>query len=120
MPRQAGGVMRGPALLVSAVIAGLLAIGIVVAGGHVASVHTRYGVWAWTPGAATPRLPFDGRTYLRGRPVSGLAAGAVRVGEGPDGAALFAMPAPAGAAATGLWARYPDGRIVSYTLSGGP
>lgn len=105
----------GVALTV-AVCAALLA----AAGVHLAQVQSQYGVWAWSPGEATPQLPFAGRTYLRGADQTSLPPDLQRLDAGPKGSTIYgAQPIP-GAAATGLYVRFPDGRTITYGLSGGP
>lgn len=93
--------------------------GLLSAGAHLRDVHSRYGVWAWSPGRATPQVVFRGRDYLRGNTVPSLIAGFVPSGAAPGGGEFFA-PVGHGLATTVLQIRYPDGTVVGYALSGGP
>lgn len=95
-------------------------VGLSAAGSHVRTVHHDYSVWAWTPGRATPRMPFAGRLYVRGTVVNSLPPDLIRRGHSPAGGQIFGPPAAAGHTATALWVRYPDGTIWTYGLSGGP
>lgn len=84
---------------------------------HVNDRHRRYGVWAWSPSGATPKLPFRGRTYLRdGAATSTMTTGLVRIGTTPDGEILGP---PAAETPKSIVVRLRDGASM-YSLSGGP
>jgi hypothetical protein len=90
------------------------------AAAQVALVRLNYGIWSWTPGEDTPRIPFQGREYLRGRPYSALPASVERLADGPAGSGIYSQPPVPGYAPTGVYLRYPDGHVIGYALSGGP
>jgi hypothetical protein len=94
--------------------------GLTTAAGHLAQVRLTYGIWAWTPGEDTPRIPFHGRDYLRGRPYPALPAGVERLADGPAGSGIYSQPFIPGSAPTGVYLPYRDGHLIGYALSGGP
>jgi hypothetical protein len=100
-----------------AIMLGLAAL--TAAAGHLALVRLNYGSWSWTPGEDTPRIPFHGRDYLRGRPYPALPAGVERLADGPAGSGIYSQPPIPGYAPTGVYLRYPDGHVIGYALSGG-
>ena len=101
-----------------AITLGLAAL--TAAAAHLALVRLHYGIWTWTPGEDTPRIPFHGRDYLRGRPHPALPADVERLADGPAGSGIYSQPLIPGSTTTGVYLRYPDGRVVGYALSGGP
>lgn len=90
------------------------------AAAHVALVRLDYGIWTWTPGEDTPSIPFHGRHYLRGHQYPALPVGVERLADGPVSSGIYSQPPILGYAPTGLYVRYPDGRVIGYALSGGP
>lgn len=103
--------------LALAVVGGLV---LVAAMFRLVTVRQGYGQWAWSPGEGTPRIPFGGRTYLRGNDQAILPTNVARLGAGPAGGTIFG-PAPIpGAALTAVFVRFPDSRVIAYALSGGP
>ena len=103
--------------LALAVLGGLV---LVAAGLRLVTVRQGYGQWAWSPGEGTPRLPFGGRTYLRGNDQPALPPDVAKLGPGPAGSTVFGPAAIPGVALTAVLVRFPDGRVISYALSGGP
>lgn len=101
-----------------AITLGLAAL--TAAAAHLALVRLHYGTWAWTPGEDTPRIPFHGREYLRGRPYPALPAGVERLADEPAGVGIYSQPLISGYAPTAVYLRYPDGHVIGYALSGGP
>lgn len=86
---------------------------------HLYDRHQRYGVWTWSPSGATPKLPFQGRTYLSGETTTTTTAGGlVRIGSTPDGE-IYGSPTAAGTP-TSIVLRLHNGATTQYSLSGGP
>jgi hypothetical protein len=85
-------------------------------------VHVRhsYGTWGIWPGARTPRIPFDGRDYLRANDVGAVPQGAVVLGTAPGNGTILSLPPIADYVPTAFYVRYPDGTVTAYALSGGP
>jgi hypothetical protein len=105
---------------VALTLAAVVGLVLVAAGFRLVTVRQGYGRWAWSPGEGTPRLPFAGRTYLRGDDQPDLPPDVARLGAGPAGSTVFG-PAPIpGAALTAVFVRFGDGRVIAYALSGGP
>jgi hypothetical protein len=101
-----------------------LALLVMVAGGfaalHVWHIRHDYGVVAWTPTGPTPRIPFQGRTYLLGTSTeAAVPAGAELLGSIAGGGKVYGNRMDC-CVATTVFVRYPDGTIASYALSGGP
>lgn len=90
------------------------------AAAHLALVRLNYGLWTWSPGVDTPRIPFHGRDYLPGHSYPALPADVQRLADGPGGSTIYSQPPIPGYAPTGLYLRYPDGHVIGYALSGGP
>lgn len=119
------GLRRTPALkrVVCWTTAGtLFAVLVVTVISHLNDVHRHYGVWSWSPGPATPRIEFRGRTYTRGPTQAQLSApaGYTAAATAPGRGIILAPPSPDGLAATVLVVDYPDGSSIEYALSGGP
>lgn len=114
-------VIRTRAIVV-AVVAVAIVMTSALAGSHVLRVHRDYDVWGWSPGVATPRLPFAGRAYSRSgtdvTPAGQAIAQIVALGAAPGGEILG--PPLSDAVPSVIWLQLDDGRLLTYTLSGGP
>jgi hypothetical protein len=99
----------------------LLLAGIVAVGGRLAFIRYEYGVWSWAVGEGPPTFGYGGRDYLRASERAAPRPGFVRLAATRGGGGqLFGAPIDPGLTPTVLDLRYPDGRVVEYTLSGGP
>jgi hypothetical protein len=61
---------------------------------HLAGIHSRYGEWAWSPGATPPKIPFNGVEYsvIPHPTFPDLPAGDVVVGKTQGGGTIYADP----------------------------
>lgn len=84
---------------------------------HLYDRHQKYGVWTWSPSGATPKLPFQGRTYLSSATATTtMTIGLTRIGTTPDGE-IFGPPT---GTPTTIVLRLHNGTTTQYSLSGGP
>jgi len=102
------------------IVALALVVGLALAAVQAKRVHDRYGSWALSPGAHTPMISFQGRSYDRGDRLHNLPADVEEIGSAPGGGEIFGAPPISGIPATVLYVRYRDGSLFDYALSGGP
>jgi hypothetical protein len=84
-------------------------------------VHVHDETWEWTlsPSAASPKIEFADRSYLRDSVVPSAPQDATDVGRTAGGGVILSDHWPAANVPTVVWVK--DGpRVVHYSLSGGP
>ena len=95
----------------------MLLLGLV--GVRLVQVHSETWEWTLTPSAASPRIEFADRSYLRGSVVPSAPQDATAVGRTAGGGVTLSDHWPAPNVPTEVWVV--DGpRVVHYSLSGGP
>jgi hypothetical protein len=95
----------------------MLLLGLV--GVRVVQVHSETWEWTPTPAAASPRIEFADRSYLRDGVVPSAPHEATAVGRTAGGGVVLSDHWPAPNVPTEVWVE-DGGRVVHYTLSGGP
>ena len=88
-------------------------------GARLFQVHDETWEWTLTPSAASPKIEFADRSYLRGNVVPSAPQEATEVGRTAGGGVILSDHWPAPNVPTGVWVV--DGpHVVQYSLSGGP
>jgi hypothetical protein len=90
-----------------------------VVGVRLVRIHDVTWEWTLTPSAASPKIEFADRSYLRGSVVPSAPQEATDVGRTAGGGVILSDHWPDPNVPTAVWVV--DGqRVVHYTLSGGP
>jgi hypothetical protein len=88
-------------------------------GVRLVQVHSETSEWTVTPSAASPKIEFADRSYLRNSVVPSAPQEAIAVGRTAGGGVVLSDHWPAPYVPTAVWVV--DGpRVFQYTLSGGP
>jgi hypothetical protein len=82
-------------------------------------VHSKTWEWTLTPSAASPKIEFAHRTYLRRAGGSSAPASSTEVGRTLGGGIILSDQWPAPNVPTRVWV-HGGSQVLPYSLSGGP
>jgi hypothetical protein len=102
--------------LLVAGVATVVVVVLLVLASRLIYVHNNYGVFAWSPSAPTPKLPFASHSYVEGG-MTATANGTTQIGTTSDG---FPIYGPSGSTPSELLVRLGPSKFVVYSLSGSP